>query len=266
MRALVPSASFRCDPFADSPPPPCAPAAKPALLSLVIGFCSQHCEPAAVLAVGVRSLGALYDGADAPAIRTLVFQLGLALHTESPALSYRALDVVTAFAEPPSVIEAAIRYLTKFDSTRNIVSADQRCELAARLLAGGAANIVIVAAVPLLRPFASRIWEEPRVRELIARGRAKCIADRTLRLQIEFYAKEGKVDFTTADLLRYVTAQPTVRRSTTVSNASADSFERLYQSDSPECDPFELLTGDELVEGFLPWAEPLETIDEKDEE
>jgi hypothetical protein len=215
---------------------------------LVIGFCSNHCEPAVLFAAIVRALGTLYVTAENAGIRALVLQLGLVVDGENPTLSFHALDVVTSFEQPPQVIEAAIRYLTKIDTVRSVLTTAQRCELAIRLLTGGAPNLVIVAAVPLLRPFATRIWEDERVRAF--GGRARGLPERTLKLQLEFYAKERKNEFTADDLVRCAVIEPTRRRSD-VSSVSVDSFERISVSDSPGLDGFEPL-GEDL------WAEPLD--------
>jgi hypothetical protein len=241
-RSLVPGASFRGFSFAHCASQPWDPAHKPAILSLLIGFCSTHCDPAPMLSIFVANLGSLYARAEGPEIRILVMQLGLAMHTESEVLSRRALEVVTQFQNPPMLLEAAMRYLTKFDGTHTILSFEQRRDLAVRMLAGGVPNIVIVAAVPLLREFAQQIWGDQRVREIVDTTQASSIADRALRMQLEFYAVEGKEEFTTADLVRYATKEMTMLPAI---RSSGDTFEMI---------PLDV-EGDE---DGSPWGEPLD--------
>jgi hypothetical protein len=205
-RALVGSADEVPNAETKSEPPVCHDALRPAFLAIVTAYAGAHpgdWQLLARFAAGITRLCATSPG-DSDLVD--IFKLGQVVRPENESLCERALDIVSDFASD-QLVEAALKYLNKFDRGSQLLTIDHRIWLVEKLLTAGATNVLINAAMPCIKFDAAAIIRNPRIREIFTTTRPKSMREKVLRMQLKFFSEGGRFELTDADLIRLVTDQ-----------------------------------------------------------
>jgi hypothetical protein len=116
-----------------------------------------------------------------------------------------AISVITDADRRP--IEAALKYLNKFDTDRNLLTIEHRITLVEKIIPTVAANFVINAAMRFIKFNTAAIIRSPRIRDIFATKRPQSMREKVLRMQLKFFSEGGRFEVTDADLIRLVTDQ-----------------------------------------------------------